>query len=60
MAAAHAQVTNCQGVPITGYVFDQVIAALVSTLQAEVVPMRTLEMLAAAVAPFREVIVVEE
>ena len=60
MATVHSQVHNVAGIPITGEVFDTVINALVSALREEGVHDSTIGELAAAVAPYRDVIVVEE
>lgn len=57
IAAAHADVRNSAGRPITGDVYDAVIGTLVTILIEHRVPDATIAQLAAAVAPFRAVLV---
>ena len=56
MAAAHATVRNSAGQPITGDVFDAVVATLAGILTEHGVPPATVRQVAAVVAPLRVVI----
>lgn len=59
MARAHAGVTNERGVPITGRIYDKVIAVLGQVLAEHGVSQPAIEQLATTVAPLRAAIVVE-